>query len=76
LVFPITRDSGDHGDLPDFPIPRCPDQPMKHLAQLNNLQRTLLPVMFPAHNPVAAIDPVSVPQEIPALKFKLQFHPL
>jgi hypothetical protein len=49
---------------------------MKHLSQLNHLQRTFLPVMLPAHNPVATVNPVSVPQEIPALKFKLQLHPL
>jgi hypothetical protein len=79
FAFPITaitRDVGDSGDLRDFPIPRCPDQPMEHLPQFDHFQRTFLPVMFPANNPVAAIHPVPVPQKIPALKFKLQLHPL
>jgi hypothetical protein len=49
---------------------------MENLSQLNHLQRTLLPVMLPAHNRVTAVNPVFVQQEIPALKFKLKFHPL
>jgi hypothetical protein len=48
---------------------------LKNLPQLYHLQRTLLPII-PAHNPIAAIDAVPMPQEIPAFKFKLKLHPL
>src|SRR5882724_6344028 len=49
---------------------------LEYLSQLNHLQRTILPVMLPAHNRVTAVYSVSVPHEIPALKFKFKFHPL
>ena len=44
---------------PDHPITRSPDlasRPMpRHRAQFQHLQRTLRPIMFPAHNHVAPV---------------------
>jgi hypothetical protein len=81
--FPVSRfsnfgDFGNHGTSGNFPsclrgrFFESPD----FLPQLHHVQRTVLPIMLPAHNHVALVAPVPVLAEIPALKFKFNPHAL
>jgi hypothetical protein len=49
---------------------------LSHSFQFQHLQRTLLPVMPPAHNQITICRPVAVRQKIAALKFKFNPYPL
>lgn len=82
--FPITRDHGDYARLGD---PRSvssvlisgkplPFDVGDHLAQFQHLHRTPFPVMLPANNQIAIVDPVPMRQEIPALVFELSLYQL
>ncbi len=57
---------------PDVSMTRCPDC----LPQLQHLQRTIRPVVFPAHNHVAAFHVVQMHQKILALIFQFNSHHL
>ena len=47
-----------------------------NFSQLDHLQRTLRPVIDPAHDPIASIQRMHVQQKISALIFQLQFYRL
>jgi hypothetical protein len=47
-----------------------------HLAQFQHLHRTPFPVMLPANNQIAIVDPVPMRQEISAVKLELSLYQL
>src|SRR5262245_54516813 len=67
--FPITR-------LPAIPRSRAILRFVDYFLQFDHLQRTLRPVVLPAHNQVAFADVVIVFQKVQAPVFQLDVYPL